>query len=181
MKKLLIFIIFPILMSSCMTSKESRTAKAELRKDKQLVDQLIVKNAVDSRKYIIKLNRIYSFGSVIDLIPRANFIIIDGERAVISTAYLGRQYDIRGIYAIDMRGKADEYEVTSKISQGSYRIKLKVGNGGANKFDVYLDISKNGYCSASVSSMKIDNIRYSGYLVPITDKTSPATLEGKEI
>lgn len=182
MKKLFIILVFPILLSSCITSKDATSSRAELRKEKKATSQLLVKNAVDSRKYIIKLNRIYfSYGRNIELVPRANFIIVDGDRAVISTAYLGRQYDSRGIAGIDIRGKALDYAVTSKLSKGTYEIKLKVSNGRATTFDVYLTISKNGYCSASVSSIKIDNIRYSGYLVPISDDSNKVLDQGNMI
>ncbi len=182
MKKLLFILAFPIVLSSCMTSKEGGTSKAELRKEKNLTSQLLVKSAVDSRKYIIKLNRLYfSLGGMIDLVPRANYIIIDGDKAIISTAYLGRQWDIRGIAGIDIRGRAQDYEVTSKLSNGSYQIKLKVSNGNSTAFDVYLSISKNGYCSASVNSLKIENVRYAGYLVPIPEDPNALLQEGKMI
>ena len=182
MKKLLFVLVFPFVMLSCMTTKEASTSKAELRREKNLTDQLLVKNAVDSRKYIIKLDRLYSTrGGMVDLVPRANYIIIDGERAIISTAYIGRQWDIRGIAGIDIRGKSQDYEVTSKISKGKYEVKLKVSNGNSTAFDVYLTITKNGYCNASVSSLKIENTRYSGYLVPISDDPNALLEDGKII
>ncbi len=181
MKKLWILIILPVLMLSCSTSKEVSSARSELRKEKKLTDELLVKNAVESRKYIIKLDRLYSqYGSYFDLVPRANYIIIDGERAIISTAYLGRQYDIRPIGAINMRGIADDYEVTSKLDKGKYEVSLKVDNGGPNAFHLYITIGKNGNCYASVSSLRIDNIRYSGYLVPIPARY-PQSPEGAMI
>lgn len=182
MKKLLIFIFFPIVLSSCMTTKEADLSKASGKNEKRIKDQLTVKNAVDSRKFIIKLNRIYSTGGgMVDLVPRANFIIVDGDRAVISTAYLGRQFDIRPIAAINLRGRAEEYAVTSKPEKGSYDIKLKIGNEGSVSFNVFLFIGKNGYCSASVSSLKIDNIRYTGYLVPIPGDNAGSSSEGNSI
>jgi hypothetical protein len=181
MKKLWILILIPVLMSSCTTSKEAASGRNELRKDKQLTDELLVKNAVESRKYIIKLQRLYpEFGSFFDLVPRANYIIIDGEKAVISTAYLGRQFDIRPIGAINMHGMAEDYAVTSKLNKGKYEVSLNIDNGGANTFHVYITINKNGNCYASVSSLKIDNVRYSGYLVPIIDR-NPQSEEGAMI
>jgi hypothetical protein len=183
MRKLWILIIVPLLMLSCSTSKEASSARSELRRDKKVTDELLVKNAVESRKYIIKLQRLYStYGSYFDLVPRANYIIIDGERAVISSAYLGRQYDIRPIGAIHTSGKAENYEVTTKLNKGRYEVSLKVENGGSNTFTLFLTINKNGDCYAYVSSLKIDNIRYSGYLVPISDRNPPAqTPEGEII
>jgi hypothetical protein len=158
MKKLFIFIILPFLILSCSSSKESKSDTDEL-----------VKNAVESRKYIIKLERLYAnHGAFFDLMPRANYIIINGDQAIISTAYVGTQRDIRPIAGISMKGRAEEYEVISKQSKGSYDIKVRV-NGGSNSFLVYLTISKSGKCNASVSSLRIDNVRYTGYLVPIPE------------
>lgn len=182
MKKLFIVIISLILLSSCSTTKEAKSVRDELHKEKNLIEQGQVKNAVETRRYIIKLNRLYfSYGGMTDLIPRANFIIIDGEKAIISTAYLGRQYDIKPIAGINMRGRADDYAQTNNFSKGSYEIKMKVNNGGSNAFDVYLNISKSGYCTVSVSSLKIDNIRYAGYLVPISGVANTSPQEGDRI
>jgi hypothetical protein len=58
---------------------------------------------------------------------------------------------------------------------------MKVNNTGSNTFDVYIKVSKNGTCTISVSSLKIDNVNYSGYLVPIPDTTNPATEVGNPI
>ena len=104
--------------------------------------------------------------------PRANYLIVDREKAILNTAYMGRQYDIMAIAAINLRGRADDYALTDNVNKGSYDVKLKVSNGRSASFDVYVMISKNGYCSVSVSSLKIDNINYTGYLVPISDKTN---------
>jgi hypothetical protein len=182
MKKLFIIIISLVVISSCSTTKEAQPSNAELRKVKKATEQLLVKNAVESRRYIIKLSRVFfSHGGMGELIPRANFIIIDGEKAIISTAYLGRQSDIKPIVGINMKGRAVDYAVTDNLSQGSYKIQMKVKNGRGNSFDLYLSVSKNGYCDASISSLKIDNIRYSGYLVPISDVEKPISQEGDMI
>jgi len=165
-------------MSSCSTTKEAKSLRAE----KKQIEQSVVKNSIETRRYIIKLNRLYfTYGGMADLIPRANFIIVDGEKAIISTAYVGRQFDIKPIAGINMRGRAEDYALTNNLSKGSYNIKMKVRNGRGNAFDLYLNVSKNGYCTASVSSLKIDNIRYSGYLVPISGNTKSAAEGGDSI
>lgn len=182
MKKLFVLIISLMVMSSCTTTKEANSSKAEIRKEKKLIDQALVKNAVESKRYIIKFDRIYfTYGGIIQLIPRANYLIVDKERAILSTAYLGRQYDIKPISAINIRGRAVDYAETQNVSKGSYEIKMKVYNGGSNSFDVHINISKNGYCSASIYSLKINNITYAGYLVPIIDKTNSSAGEGNPI
>jgi hypothetical protein len=182
MKKLFAIIISLVVMSSCTTTKEANSSRAELRKEKKLIDQMLVKNAVESKRYIIKFDRIYfTYGGIIELLPRANFLIIDKEKAILNTAYMGRQFDIKPISAINIRGRALDYAVTDNLSKGSYEIKMKVNNGGSNTFDVFIRISKNGYCSISVSSLKIDNVSYAGNLVPITDKPNTVPQVGNSI
>jgi Domain of unknown function (DUF4251) len=170
MKKLLIIITTLMVMSSCSTTKEAKSTRIELRNEKKLAEQAVIKKAVESRRFIIKFDRLYfSNGGMIDLIPRANFIIIDGEKTIISAAYLGRQYDIKPIAGISMRGETLKYALTNDLSKGMYEIKMKVTNRG-NSFDVYLTIDKNGKCDASLTNIRIDFVRYSGYIVPIEDK-----------
>jgi Domain of unknown function (DUF4251) len=173
MKKLIVIIISIVMITSCATTKDSKTSRADLRKEKKLLEQATVKNAVESKRYIIKFDRLYfTYGGKRELIPRANFLIVDNNKAILNTAYLGRQFDIKPIAAINIKGRADNYVVTDNLSKRSYEIKMKVNNGGPNTFDVFIRITKNGYCSVSVSSLKIDNINYDGYLVPITDNTN---------
>jgi hypothetical protein len=182
MKNLFIIFISLIVLSSCTSTKEAKLSKVEVRKEKRLVDQALVKQAVESKRYIIKFDRIYfSYGCVIDLIPRANYLIVDKEKAIINTAYMGRQFDIKPIAAIDVHGRTFSYAVTDNTSKGSYDIKMKVRNGGSASFDVYIRISKSGYCSTDVSSLKIDNVTYSGYLVPISDKLDTLQEESSSI
>lgn len=182
MKKILFILFLPVILYSCNTSREAASSRSELKSEKKKLDALLVKNAVESRKYILKFNRIYGYyGTMIDLVPRSNYIIVDGEKAIINTAYVGRQWDIRPIAAINMRGRAVDYSVISKTDKGSFDIKMKVNNGRSVAFDVFITINKNGYCSASVSGMKIESIRYTGFLVPITEKNKKVPTEGDMI
>jgi hypothetical protein len=171
MKKLLFVVSTLMIMSSCASTKEVRTTRNDSRKEKKLREQVVVREAVESKRFIIKFDRLYySHGRIIDLIPRTNYIVVDGEKTIISAAYLGRQYDIRPIAGISLTGKTLDYKMESDSSKGTYKIKMKVNKGG-DSFNVYLSISENGTCSASVSSMKIDFVRYSGQIVPIKNKT----------
>jgi hypothetical protein len=179
MKKLLFIITAIMVLSSCATTKETKLSRKENRSEKKAVAQEEVKKAVEAKRFIVKLDRLHSPGRLIDLVPRSNYIIVDGERAVISTVYLGRQYDFRGISALDMLGRSLNYEMTNNSSKGKYEIKMKITNGNAS-FDVFLTIFKNGTCTASVSSLKIDYIRYSGYVVPIKE-TKTKTLSGGDM
>jgi hypothetical protein len=110
MKKLLFIITTLLVISSCATTKDAKSSRIELRKEKKLAEQAVIKNAVESRRYIIKFDRLYfSHGGMVDLIPNTNYIIIDGEKAIVSAAYLGRQSDIRPIAGISLSGKTIKY------------------------------------------------------------------------
>jgi hypothetical protein len=181
MKKLLFIITTLIAMSSCATNKEARSSRIELRKENKLAEQAVVKDAVESRRFIIKLDRLsFSRGGIVNLIPRRNYIIIDGKRAIIRAGYIGRQLDIKPIAGINMRGETINYELTNNTSKGIYKIKMKVKNGNTS-FDIYLSIGKNGSCDASLSNLKIDMVRYSGHIVPIKEETGNTTQKSEMI
>jgi hypothetical protein len=181
MKMLFAIIITLIFISSCSTTKEAKSSDSELSNDKRLDEQAVIKKAIESKRFVIKLEKLYFlYGRTADLKPSYNYIIIDGNKAVISAAYLGRQYDIKAIAGINMRGKTTDYEVTSILSKGKYEIKTKVING-SDSFNLYLIIGKNGTCNASLSSIKIDNVNYKGYIVPLKDKNTVPLHKGNEI
>jgi hypothetical protein len=181
MKKLFLIIITLIFISSCSTTKEAKTTDTELSNDKKLEEQAVIKKAVESKRFVIKLEKLYFlYGGTADLLPRYNYIIIDGNKAIISAAYLGRQYDIKPIAGINMRGNTADFQITSILSKGKYEIKTKVING-SDSFDLYLMIGKNGSCNASLSSIMIDNVNYRGYIVPLKDKNTVPLHKGNEI
>jgi len=178
MKKLFITLMTIIVISSCSTTKEAKTSRIELRKEKKYAEQEAVKASVESKRFIIKLDRLYfTRGGMVDLVPRKNFIIIDGDRAIINAAYLGRQYNIRPVSGIRMAGEAKNYEMESDSLKGTYKIKLQLNNS-VNSLNIYLSIDKSGVCNASLSNLRIDNVLYKGYIVPIKEKTDNTSQEG---
>jgi len=167
MKKIFVIITAIVILSSCSSTKEAQTS-SELTKDElKLINEAVVKHTVESKSYIVKFNRMYfEYGGMAELIPRSNYMIIDGKKAIISTAYIGRQYDIKPIAGISMKGQAKDYEVTNNIKKGTYEVKMRVINN-KNTFNVYLTIDKNGHCDASLNNLYINTIRYRGTIVPI--------------
>lgn len=158
-------IFLSIVLASCASSKDFLSDSVNRRN----LDEEVLRKAVESRRFIVKLERMYTIGGFLELRPRANYIIVDGKKAVINAAYLGRQFDIRPIAGINMQGVASNYEITRRLSRDLYDIRLKVGNG-ATSFNVYLTIRMNGSANASVNSLRIENARYRGYLVPLNEE-----------
>jgi hypothetical protein len=180
MKKLLTTFITILVISSCSTTKEARSSRSKIRDEKNLAEQAVIQQTVESGRFIIRLEWLYvSYGGMIDLNPGTNYIIIDENKAVIRAGYLGRQYDIRPIAGINMRGEAINYKLTRMSSKGMYEIRTKIENKN-NSFDLFLEIGKNGKCSASISSILIDHASYRGYIIPIKNKI-PVTVKRGEV
>lgn len=170
MKKLIYILTIFIIVSACATTREGTTSMAGNRKERKLAERELIKNAVESRRFIVKFEEHYpSFGGIINLFPRSNYIVVDGEKAIISAAYFGRQYDALPIAGFNVHGKTLNYESQYKDNKGMYSIKMEVGNG-KNTFDVDLAISDDGNCTAYISNIKTDYVRYRGYVVPIKSK-----------
>jgi hypothetical protein len=180
MKRLFFLIFSASILLSCASTREVQTSGSELRKERKFAREAMVRNAVESKRFIVRFDRIYlSYGGMVDLVPRENFIIVDGEKAVISTAYLGRQFGFRPIAGINMAGRAMQYDLRENDNKGNYEIDLKVDNR-SDSFDVYLAVGADGNCTVSLSNVRLSNVSYSGSIVPIKDKEQQAPPERKD-
>lgn len=168
MKKILFILAVALVVSSCTASKEATAGRQELRKEKKLAEQAAIKQAVESRHYIIKVNRVYTNrGEIAELIPRVNYIIVDGEIASVSLGYLGRSYGGRHITGINFNGHTVKYELVSNESKGNMEVEMKVAKG-YDTFNFYINISPSGNCTLSVTNQLIQSINYRGNVVPVT-------------
>ena len=181
MKKLIYILAGLAFVTSCATSKVGETSKKESGNLKNIAQQAEIKQAVDMRRFLIKFDRLYaSHGGMIELIPRSNYILLDGDRVVISAAYVGRQFNYRPIKGIDMVGKAVSFEIKNNATKGTYDIKMKVKND-KNTFDIFITITDSGYCDASLTSYRIDYVRYTGNFIPLMPKEENQEKEEKAL
>ena len=167
MNKLIFILSGFLILTSCATTKVGETSKKESENIKNIFQQTQIRQAVEMRRFIIKFDRLYiSQGGTIDLIPKTNYLILDGDKVVISAAYIGRQFSSLPIQGIDMRGQAISFEMKNNTSKGTYEIRMKVKND-MSTFDVYVSITDDGYCNTSLLSYKIDRVRYTGDFIPL--------------
>ena len=75
MKKLLIIIIVPLLYVVLFNIKEAKSSRVNSEREKA-TEELLVKNAVESRKYIIKLERLYSNHGAILILYQERIILL---------------------------------------------------------------------------------------------------------
>ena len=168
MKKIAVLLSAVFLFLACSSTKELSSTRAENRKLKKLAEQAEIKKAIESRKYIIKVNRLYTSGARYDLISTTNFVIINGEIASISLGYMGGSFGIHRITGINLNGRTDNYKMESNETKGIYKIQMSVMYG-SDKFDVYLTIGNGGYCNIALNNAYIQSVNYQGILVPIPD------------
>lgn len=169
MKRLLIiFLILPalIVLTSGKPQNEDKTSRSE----KKAAKREMVKSAVESKSFVVEFERLYMYRyGMINLIPRSNFILIDGDKAYISAAYMGRQIGFMPIAGIKLSGQPTYYRMEKNTSKGTYTIKMEV-KGDNDIFHIQLIISENGNCSTTISANMIDSVKYTGSLKPRTKK-----------
>ena len=130
MKKIAFLLTVVLAFSACTSTKELSTNRVENRKLKKLAEQAEIIKAVESRRYIIKVNRLYTTGGGIwDMVPSSNFVIINGEIASISLGYMGRSYFSRPISGINLNGHTIDYKMESNQTKGIYKIQMAVKVG----------------------------------------------------
>ena len=171
MKKLVFMGLIPFLIAACSTTKEVGISRAERRQNAKAAELATVKKAVESRRYIIKMDRIYMpGGGWADLVPRRNYVIVDGELASISLGYVGGSFG-RPITGINLNGQATNYKLESNEAKGVYNVNMEV-KFKSSKFDLYISIGSSGRCNVSINNSYIQTVNYTGRLVPVSESVS---------
>ncbi|MEZ5011566.1 MAG: DUF4251 domain-containing protein [Bacteroidales bacterium] len=158
MKKLLyIIVVISLSAISCSTSSVRKSARIE----KKAEANLVVGKAIESDRYIINVGKMYtSRGFMVDMVPGANYIAVNKNRARINLGYLGRSFDTMPIAAINLNGYILEKNVTTN-KKGGYTVYLKVTENN-EVFNVNLVIKPGGTCDVGISHPRIDYARYRG-------------------
>ena len=170
MKKSLIFLTALLLITAPVVMARPDSVRKQERKARKEAEQSEIRNAIENGRFIIRLSRIHlRRGGFVDLVPRSNYIILDRGNAIINTAYLGRQYSARPVSGINMKGKAMSYELIDNKSHGGYIVSFKANNG-YDTFNVNMRITRNGLCNVTLSGLRIENVSFSGNVVPVREK-----------
>jgi hypothetical protein len=177
MKNLVFVLIAGILLVSCASSNETKSTRAE----KKTAEAEVVKRAVEARKYVIKMDKIFvQGGAMADLVPKTNFFIMNGEIASVSLAYVGRTFYIRPITGINFNGQTTRYERQSNGEKGLYNIHMEIETNG-NKFDFYLNVGTSGTCDLSVTNPHIQSVSYRGTLIPLIQSEQVSEVQKEKI
>jgi hypothetical protein len=167
------------MISACSSTKETGSTRAETRKAKKQAEIADVKKAVEGRRYIIKVDRIFPMGGrSVQMVPRSNFVAVNGEIATISLGYIGRSFGIHPISGINFNGHTLNYKMESNEDKGLYNIEMVVSYG-SDKFNVYLTIGNEGTCNISINNPYIESVSYTGNLVPLKEVKDAAPKGGE--
>jgi hypothetical protein len=165
MKKSAFLLVSIFILLSCSSTKESASAGSESKKSRKAAEQEAIKQAIESRRYVIKVNRLYTTNGIWDLIPTSNFVIVNGDITSVSLGYMGRSFS-RPISGINFNARNSFYKVLNNTSKGNYEIEIEV-KYGSDKFDLYVTIGNEGYSNISINNAYIETVRYTGTLEPI--------------
>lgn len=137
--------------------------------EQKAAERLTTVKAIESRQYVLKMDRIIlANGRMIDLVPRNNFIIVNGEIISVSLAYEGRSFGIRRITGINFNGRTGRYIMKNDEQKGMYNIQIEAIAPNNDKFDIYLTLSVNGNCTASINNAYIQTVNYRGLVYPMS-------------
>ncbi|MBP8958836.1 MAG: DUF4251 domain-containing protein [Bacteroidales bacterium] len=168
-----VIILSTILFPACSGSKSASSEGSSSSGEKKAAEKFFIRKAIEERKYVIMVDRIIpSRGRPVELVPRNNFIIIDGELASVSMAYLGRSFGIRKITGINFNGHIGRYEMKTDDKKDVYKINVEVIKDN-DKFNIYMSLGANGFCSISVTNPYIETVNYHGTIVPLEDYRPP--------
>lgn len=167
MKKLFIILLTILTAFSFISAVNPPSEDKPGRSEKKAAKQKIVKEAVESGRFVIEFDRLYMYRyGRIDLSPGKNFILISGNKAVIRAGYMGRQIGFMPIAGIKLAGEPVYYKMEKNSAKGTYRIEMDV-RGDSDTFHISILIGDTGSCNTTISANRIDQVRYSGTLVPM--------------
>lgn len=169
------------LLTACTATKEVTSSDKISSAEKKAAEQTAIRKAIESRKYVIRADRIQPSGGLpVDLVPRHNFIIINGELASVSLAYLGRSFGTRQITGINFNGRTGKYQMKYNEAKGTYDVYVEVIRDN-DKFDLYLTLGTGGYCSFSINNSYIQTMNYSGTIEPLAENPARAKATGTKM
>jgi len=175
MKRVIIFVLAALLALPAFTQelskKEQRQLEKELKKEQKdaaaAQQAEVVSAMVEYHKFVLEANTLKDKrGNSVQVSSNINFISSDSISGVIqvgSNTYIGRN----GVGGVTVDGSIAEYKYSKHEKSGSYNISYYLRTP-VGSYDVRITAYPDGRADATVSSTTWgDQVRYSGYLVPI--------------
>ena len=154
-----------------LSKKEQRKLEKELKKEQEAAKAAemaeVVTAMVEYHRFVLEANMLRDKrGNSVPVTSNINFVSADSLTGVIqvgSNLYVGRN----GVGGITIEGQVTEYKYSKHEKSGSYNVSY-ILRSPVGTYDVQLTVSPDSRADATVRSSTWGNqLRYSGYLVPI--------------
>jgi len=175
MKKIIIFIFGISLALPAFTQELSKKEQRKLEKELKLEQKAaeaaqkaeIVSAMAEYQRFVLEANTLRDKrGNSVPVVSNINFISADSLTGVIqvgSNTYVGRN----GVGGITVEGSISNYQYKRHERSGSYNITYMLRTP-VGSYDVQITARPDGRADAMVRSTTWgDQLRYSGYLVPL--------------
>ena len=175
MKKVTVIIIAALISLPAFTQelskKEQRQLQKELKKEQQAAEAAqkaqVVTAMVEFQRFVLEADMLRDKrGNSVPVVSNINFISADSLTGVIQVGshnYVGRN----GVGGITVDGSISQYKYSMHERSGSYNVSYMLRTP-VGSYDVQISVRPDGRADATVRSTTWgDQLRYSGYLVPL--------------
>jgi hypothetical protein len=175
MKRLILFVFAALVALPAFTQelskKEQRKLEKELKREQQAAEAAqkaeVVNAMAEYQRFVLEANTLRDKrGNSVPVTSNINFISADSLTGVIqvgSNLYVGRN----GVGGITVEGSLSDYEYSKHERSGSFNISY-ILRSPVGTYDVQITVRPDGRADATVRSTTWgDQLKYSGYMVPI--------------
>jgi hypothetical protein len=157
MKKALFMGSALIIILSCSITREERFIRVDHRQQEKLSRQAMVKEAVETRRFRIKLTAIPAYEERI--YPEAITFIVDADTLKIEEEI---EYNLPGYSRVPISMEIFEYKLTADPDKEGYVIEMRCKSSVNLSFGeyIYLLIKNDGACRAILHSVPLSQIYF---------------------
>jgi hypothetical protein len=160
---------------SAQETPEDNLSKKEIRKRKKDEKEAKLQKQYEAnyqilfeRSFVLEANSVEGKdGYRINVNPRLNFLIIDSANSVLQVG-IGTKLGYNGVGGSTAKGKITSYKISKNDIHKSCSLSMMV-NTKSGYYRVSIDVSAYGNANAWVLGMTYGDLRYNGYIVPLSE------------
>ncbi len=173
MKKLIVAtgLIFSFVFQGSLFSQDIAKDKQERKEEKKVQirkEYEVTQQILNSKQFVLEANWLGNqYGERIPVTSNINFIIVDSTNAVVQVgSNSGLGYN--GVGGITADGPVTDWELASNERKNSFHLKMNVMTN-LGIYDITMNITADGYATATLRGLRRGQLIYSGIIVPIQE------------
>ncbi|NJN28335.1 MAG: DUF4251 domain-containing protein [Cyclobacteriaceae bacterium] len=150
----------------------TRKERKELRKQQSIENKKVLEKSLANRTWVLEAHTVSDrYGNTVQTSPSTNFILVDGEQAVIQLAF-PHFIGYNGLGGITFDDQLGNYQIKpGKKENSGINLSMDVHGVNIGNASVMLSTSADGNARATVSGPWGWRITYSGNLVPLEESS----------